>query len=172
MQGLGPGCAPRCSVPVLQPSQTHLPSALSFNSNLIKHLGCELPAQPAFRLSTCRPAPTPVVHQIPLTNLMGRPPFICAICKRFDNRAFALCDSTMHLFCCACQVVWMTHALRIESSFPPRCCGKPLHFSALKNAAPDLYARALRKEEENVTTDKIYCADLRCSAFIPTAHLP
>ncbi|KAI9700015.1 MAG: hypothetical protein M1836_002549 [Candelina mexicana] len=72
-----------------------------------------------------------------------------------------------HVLCRGCTNTFFEHAINNESQFPPKCCDFtiPLETAAifLDNA---LIERYHSKELEYSTTDRVYCAEPNCLAFI------
>ncbi|KAI1607954.1 hypothetical protein EDD36DRAFT_112941 [Exophiala viscosa] len=55
-----------------------------------------------------------------------------------------------------------------KASFPPKCCGRPLHIYIWSNLLDrEVVERYEAIEEESNADRPLYCADQRCSAFIP-----
>ncbi|KEF58307.1 uncharacterized protein A1O9_06233 [Exophiala aquamarina CBS 119918] len=82
-------------------------------------------------------------------------------------------DDLLHLEC-ACEYCkdCLNGAFRVGcasmTSFPPRCCGKPLRSMVWASYLdPDVLGRYNEIEAEFTTHRPLYCAQKRCSEFIP-----
>ncbi|KAF5608554.1 arylsulfatase [Fusarium subglutinans] len=73
-----------------------------------------------------------------------------------------------HGMCQPCLIRGIQTAIKDESLFPPKCCGQAIPVNAT-NAfiTEDLLTEYDNKHEEFETTDRKYCSDKACSAFIP-----
>lgn len=93
---------------------------------------------------------------------------ICAAC--FDERPHwqsieAPCGGN---YCAPCIVELFGLAMNDESLFPPRCCKQPITLDTVGSAL----SAAQRKQFEDKsiefgTTDRTYCHEVTCTAFIP-----
>jgi hypothetical protein len=96
----------------------------------------------------------------------------CEFCKDdFLPSEGQLCPSGHHFYCKACITQYFKIAVWNEALFPPRCFPNTPIPPDPNILPPDLIAKYEAKKEEVETKDKTYCADKRCSAFIPTKNL-
>ncbi|KAF5252151.1 hypothetical protein FANTH_2707 [Fusarium anthophilum] len=73
-----------------------------------------------------------------------------------------------HGMCQPCLIRGIQTAIKDESLFPPKCCGQAIPVDTTNAFIPeDLLAECDNKREEFETTDRKYCSDKACSAFIP-----
>ena len=91
----------------------------------------------------------------------------CAACMttyEADEMIIAPCK---HQYCNACLCQLFEESLRDESLFPPRCCRQKIPLSQVRFI---IGAKATNKVElkaiEMATTDRTYCSDPNCAAFI------
>ncbi|KAI9778049.1 MAG: hypothetical protein M1835_005083 [Candelina submexicana] len=72
-----------------------------------------------------------------------------------------------HVLCRGCTNTFFEHAINNESQFPPKCCDCTI---PLETAAPFLDASLIQryhsKDLEYSTTNRLYCAEPNCLAFI------
>lgn len=92
----------------------------------------------------------------------------CVSCYEKVNTREVFTSSCGHAFCRACTRQLFLGGIRDEELYPPRCCGniippgiamRFLDFQELK----DFSERAI----EYGAKDRLYCADVSCSKFIP-----
>ncbi|KAF5700677.1 arylsulfatase [Fusarium mundagurra] len=72
-----------------------------------------------------------------------------------------------HGMCQPCLIRSIRTAIKDESLFPPTCCGQAIPVDTNAFIPEDLLAECDNKREEFETTDRTYCSDRACSAFIP-----
>ncbi|KAK5950523.1 hypothetical protein OHC33_008466 [Knufia fluminis] len=94
----------------------------------------------------------------------------CNICSEEINGAHSkpcfYCKST---WCYECLQNQFTASLDDQEQFPAKCCGKVLHFDVARSVVPELdYMKYKTRFEQHHTTKPIYCANPRCSTFLPT----
>ncbi|KAG7407110.1 hypothetical protein Forpe1208_v012853 [Fusarium oxysporum f. sp. rapae] len=77
-----------------------------------------------------------------------------------------------HGMCQPCLIRSIQTAMKDESIFPPKCCGQAIPVDNT-NAfiTEDLLTEYDNKREEFETTNRTYCSDKTCSAFIPTRFI-
>lgn len=74
------------------------------------------------------------------------------------------CD---HVWCRGCVVTSFEAATHNEGSWPSKCCGEQTAVDAVQRfLSPELSAQYEVKSVERSTTNRTYCHELRCSAFI------
>ncbi|RGP60541.1 hypothetical protein FLONG3_10826 [Fusarium longipes] len=73
--------------------------------------------------------------------------------------------SCSHYWCQACLVRRIEDSIKNESLFPPACC-LPFPIKTGKFISQDMFDRYQEKSIEFETTDRTYCRDAACSAFI------
>lgn len=98
----------------------------------------------------------------------------CLICcekkDKFPDRAFIqACQLCKTYLCRHCIWKMYQRATRTQSNMPPRCCVfLPLHFAIPFVSADEAEAfRSAFEEFSTPGTDRIYCPQRTCSAFIP-----
>ena len=82
---------------------------------------------------------------------------------------YPLCS---HPFCVGCFQNRIEIAADDESAFPPKCCGTNGNFSFLRDFKyldPDVAQKFASKRPEYLTTDRVYCHNRVCSAFLGAA---
>jgi len=97
---------------------------------------------------------------------------VCIICKEDKNRSDVLQALCQHHLCQDCFRTFVEVTIRNESLYPPKCCNVPiplesgLHF--LDSSLVELFKR---KAAEFSTSDRTYCFQSACSAFIPPERI-
>lgn len=96
----------------------------------------------------------------------------CVVCtEQFPARHLITAPCGDH-YCKTCTGQLYDHAMKDESLFPPRCCGKPI---PLGIATPVLTAAQvqnfLEKRIEYNTPNRTYCHDPDCGAFVSPENI-
>lgn len=77
----------------------------------------------------------------------------------------------LHDFCDACLARWSRAMLVDESVYPFRCCQPIPVQEILAYLEPGLAAAVSARKLELETSDRLYCAEPECSAFIPPSSV-
>lgn len=99
-----------------------------------------------------------------------KPIVSCQICGDSLLEAFSRpCFHCQANWCLDCLQNQFRASLSDQEQFPATCCGKILHYDVARGvvAENDLSTYRTRFEQYN-TTKPVYCANMRCSAFLPT----
>ncbi|KAL2261984.1 hypothetical protein VTK26DRAFT_2817 [Humicola hyalothermophila] len=93
----------------------------------------------------------------------------CSCCmEEVEGSQGHFCVSRRHFWCMTCLQHYYNETIRKNEVFYTlQCCGAPVTLD-LSFLPQDLLNMLSVKLEESATTEKTYCADPRCSAFIPT----
>ncbi|KAI7219520.1 hypothetical protein KC333_g2901 [Hortaea werneckii] len=92
----------------------------------------------------------------------------CIACMEMVSRQNLAKVPCGHTYCHGCVSKFFTNAMTDESLFPPRCCGEPLLLEAMAPfLGKDLASRFSAKAVEFSTSNRLYCHDANCAAFIP-----
>jgi hypothetical protein len=77
-----------------------------------------------------------------------------------------------HVYCNACMKQLFINATKDEELYPPRCCGNiiPANIALRLLSYKELQAFSAKGIECN-TIDRVYCADISCSTFIPVRSI-
>ncbi|KAI9785268.1 MAG: hypothetical protein M1816_000454 [Peltula sp. TS41687] len=90
----------------------------------------------------------------------------CVACK--EECADYLKAPCSHQFCGRCTADWFTAASKDEALFPVRCCEAEITLSLARRILPEKLARQYElKAIELSSTNRTYCPDPSCSAFVP-----
>ncbi len=76
------------------------------------------------------------------------------------------CAPCGHEYCMGCLKHLFIMSMQDETLMPPRCCGKPIAI-ALAQLTPKEIEDFNAKFVEYSTTNRLYCSQPTCSAFIP-----
>jgi hypothetical protein len=95
----------------------------------------------------------------------------CAACLQSWDE-FAYIGSCTHEICRDCTRQIFLMAMKDEELYPPRCCGDAMPpevgLSVLNH---DEYHEFSQRAIEWTTKDRLYCADMTCSKFIPPSSI-
>jgi hypothetical protein len=81
-----------------------------------------------------------------------------------DVRVCAPCG---HIYDIPCITDLFQAAVRDESTFPPRCCDRPIPLVSVQpHLSPDLIDRFRERDKESGTLNRVYCSRLKCSRFL------
>ncbi|KAM3511862.1 hypothetical protein MY11210_004480 [Beauveria gryllotalpidicola] len=93
---------------------------------------------------------------------------ICVACDGAYGENLAVRVSCGHVYCPDCLACLFGASTTDESLFPPRCCKQPILLDAARKWLPEeLIIEFEKKEVEFTSTNRTYCFNLFCSAFIP-----
>ncbi|KAJ5550538.1 hypothetical protein N7535_001519 [Penicillium sp. DV-2018c] len=92
--------------------------------------------------------------------------YLCVCCREHYLQSEISKMKCSHFYCKVCLVNMFTAALYDESSFPPRCCRKPIKISE-SMIGPALAKQVREKSVELNDPDRTYCFDPSCSTYIP-----
>ncbi|KAK4695449.1 hypothetical protein P7C71_g2305, partial [Lecanoromycetidae sp. Uapishka_2] len=96
----------------------------------------------------------------------------CAACGDEEPSSQVIAAPCGDFYCKPCIAELFVLAMEDESLFPPRCCKQPITLevagSALNEAQRENFEH---KSIEFGTTDRTYCYNSTCSAFIPPAEI-
>ncbi|KAI0843607.1 hypothetical protein F5Y06DRAFT_7470 [Hypoxylon sp. FL0890] len=93
---------------------------------------------------------------------------ICASCKESKNVSDLIIAPCGHPYCRQCLRELFENAVSNEASFPARCCHQRIHLEPnIQYLEEDLVRQYRAKAVEYSSVQRIYCHQLRCSAFIP-----
>lgn len=103
----------------------------------------------------------------------GRPLFArlvkCVSCLDQIPASESLDSPCGHVYCEICMQQLFLNATRDEGLYPPRCCGMTVPAGiALRLLSYQELREFAEKGIECSTTDRTYCADPKCSTFIPS----
>lgn len=127
---------------------------------------------PASELSSQESEPSPsTTHNIP----RHLPLRHCNACEEeaaehdllYENMYRTPCA---HDFCGTCLIRWSRAMLLDESLFPFRCCVPIPATEILHYLEPRLAAQVVVRIQELGTSERVYCGDPECGAFIPAAN--
>ncbi|KAJ5740393.1 hypothetical protein N7493_000265 [Penicillium malachiteum] len=91
----------------------------------------------------------------------------CASCLESSDK-IAFTGVCGHEYCYECARRLLLGATRDETLYPPRCCRNVIHPMVVLSVLSYEELRAFsEKAVEYATVNRLYCADERCSAFIP-----
>ncbi|KAI7087680.1 hypothetical protein KC356_g3930 [Hortaea werneckii] len=92
----------------------------------------------------------------------------CIACMEMVSQQDLAMVPCGHTYCHDCVSEFFTNAMTDESLFPPRCCGELLPLEVLAPfLGKDLTSRFQAKAVEFSTSNRTYCHDVDCAAFIP-----
>lgn len=75
-------------------------------------------------------------------------------------------------YCYGCARRLFHLSMKDDSLFPPRCCGKDIPFTTVQHLFDQGSGEVFRRRQvELSTTDRTYCSDQACSAFIEVEHV-
>ena len=105
------------------------------------------------------------------TNVGSSSQIECISCLEQSPELDVLRLACGHHFCVECIRNVFSLSTRDGSAFPPRCCRQSIPLrTAYRHLDFDNMILYLRKEMENATEDRTYCAHPPCSTFIPTVN--
>ncbi|KAK2591593.1 hypothetical protein QQS21_010722 [Conoideocrella luteorostrata] len=94
------------------------------------------------------------------------------ICCGLRRRGAVVATPCGHNYCGQCIITLVEKALVDESLFPPRCCKTEMTIEIVEPFLTDDQIKAFAdKTIEFGTSDRTYCHQATCSAFIPTSPL-
>ncbi len=92
---------------------------------------------------------------------------LCEVCQEnipSEDIASAPCS---HGYCRDCLVIFFKISMKNESLFPPRCCDQLILLENVRNyLEPELVSDFEKKQVEFETTNRTYCHNSTCRAFI------
>jgi hypothetical protein len=72
-----------------------------------------------------------------------------------------------HRYCDDCLTTLFENAVKDESMYPPRCCGKVIPLASVRSIlGPNLLAAVANKATKFESTDRTYCSNPSCHGFI------
>lgn len=91
----------------------------------------------------------------------------CVSCADEFEPAYISQMPCKHDYCHFCVQRVVINALVDEALYPPRCCKQPFDMDSMRKALiPELISGFNEKKAEFETTDRTYCSNPTCSAFL------
>ena len=115
---------------------------------------------------------TGIVRSVGVSPLLsgprGAPTKLCNICcNEFPANNFATLPCSDE-YCHECLRNLCKTALQNEASFPPRCCNREIPLDTIRHhLSAEMYNDLQDKKLEYGTSNRTYCHDPSCNAFIP-----
>ena len=92
----------------------------------------------------------------------------CIVCNETKDQIDTVQAPCRHMYCGGCFRRFIEASTRDESLHPPRCCNQELPLSGgLHFLDTELVELFERKKKEFSTSDRTYCVQSACAAFIP-----
>ena len=126
-------------------------------------------ASPVFACAS--PIPTPPASPSPneVRAFTPVPLPYCVIC-RYEVEGTTISLGCGHVLDTSCLRTIFENATRDESLFPPKCCQSPINLDAVRDhLSTPLITLYQLKAREFGTSDRVYCYNLACSAFLDAA---
>ncbi|KIY66010.1 hypothetical protein CYLTODRAFT_423835 [Cylindrobasidium torrendii FP15055 ss-10] len=90
----------------------------------------------------------------------------CSVC--FDDiTGVPVCAPCTHSFDVECAEALVSNALKDESSYPPRCCGRTIPMQVFEGRIDTAIISSWQEKHKELSTPlRVYCAKQQCSRFL------